>query len=188
MLEVASRRFMSDGYDATSINAIVEEAGGSLTTAYRLFGNKEGLLRAVIDETSERLHADTFSADMLSRAPDQALPELSMRIMATAVSPPLVALRRLIIAEVGKMPGMSEVIMGLLRRRLFEPVERYLAEWDRRGVLRVPDVESAARQFVSLAKGRFEEECLIGAGCVTDARRAQATRENVALFLAFYRR
>lgn len=188
LLAVATRRFMTDGYDATSINAVVEEAGGSLATAYRLFGNKEGLLRAVLDATSERLHAGTFEPGLMSLPPDRALPALSMRIMATVVSPELAALRRLVIAEVGKMPGMPEVIVAMMRERLFRPIEHYLDEWHRRGVLDVPDVALAARQFVSLAKSHFDEECLLGTCEVHDVQRTEATRGNMALFMARYRR
>jgi AcrR family transcriptional regulator len=49
ILEVARRRFLDEGYAATTIGAIAEEAGVSVETVYKGFGNKPGVLKAVFD-------------------------------------------------------------------------------------------------------------------------------------------
>jgi AcrR family transcriptional regulator len=49
ILEAAERLFMRDGYPATTMEAIANEAGVSLKTVYLPFSTKSGLLRAVWD-------------------------------------------------------------------------------------------------------------------------------------------
>ena len=49
VLEVARRMFLDVGYPATSVAAVAAEAGVSVETVYKGFGNKPGLLKAVFD-------------------------------------------------------------------------------------------------------------------------------------------
>jgi AcrR family transcriptional regulator len=49
VLEAAHRRFLDLGYAATTIPAIAHDAGVSVETIYKAFGNKAGLLKAVFD-------------------------------------------------------------------------------------------------------------------------------------------
>lgn len=49
ILEAAERLFLRDGYQATTMEAIANEAGVSLKTVYLPFSTKSGLLRAVWD-------------------------------------------------------------------------------------------------------------------------------------------
>src|SRR5262252_10720019 len=65
LLQAASDVFLERGYANASIDAIVERAGGSKATVYALFGNKEGLLTALIAQSAESLAAsvDAIPAD-----------------------------------------------------------------------------------------------------------------------------
>jgi AcrR family transcriptional regulator len=49
VLEAARRMFLDVGYPATTVAAIAAEAGVSVETVYKAFGNKPGLLKAVFD-------------------------------------------------------------------------------------------------------------------------------------------
>ena len=46
ILASARALFVEQGYEKTTLGEIVERAGGSLATVYKLFGNKDGLLEA----------------------------------------------------------------------------------------------------------------------------------------------
>ena len=48
ILQVAERRFLDEGYAATTIGVIAEDAGVSADTIYKAFGGKPGLIRALI--------------------------------------------------------------------------------------------------------------------------------------------
>ena len=49
IVEAALRKFMADGYAATTLPALASEIGVSVETIYKQFGSKAGLLRAVHD-------------------------------------------------------------------------------------------------------------------------------------------
>jgi len=49
VLESARARFLEHGYTATTIPAIAKDAGVSVETVYKAFGNKAGLLKTVFD-------------------------------------------------------------------------------------------------------------------------------------------
>jgi AcrR family transcriptional regulator len=49
VLEAARRLFLEQGYAATTVSAIAAEAGVSVETVYKAFGNKPGLVKSVFD-------------------------------------------------------------------------------------------------------------------------------------------
>lgn len=49
VLDAARRLFLEHGYAATTVSAIAGEAGVSVETVYKAFGNKPGLVKAVFD-------------------------------------------------------------------------------------------------------------------------------------------
>jgi AcrR family transcriptional regulator len=49
VLDAARARFLADGYTATTIPGVARDAGVSVPTVYKAFGNKAGLLKAVFD-------------------------------------------------------------------------------------------------------------------------------------------
>ncbi|GAC1574678.1 MAG: TetR/AcrR family transcriptional regulator [Candidatus Dormibacteria bacterium] len=69
IVEAAERRFLRDGYRATTIAAIADDAGVSVDTIYKGFGGKPGLIRGIqaralrgggavpAKQRSEELHA-----------------------------------------------------------------------------------------------------------------------------------
>lgn len=48
ILKVGFNVFLKRGYEKASLTEIVKKSGGSLSTIYKHFGNKEGLFKAII--------------------------------------------------------------------------------------------------------------------------------------------
>jgi len=57
LLDTAERLMSAKGYAATPVSAICAEAGVAVTSLYWHFGNKDGLLAAVMDRGAERWFA-----------------------------------------------------------------------------------------------------------------------------------
>src|SRR3546814_13764796 len=53
ILDAAESLLLDQGFDRVSLAAVVGQSGGSLATLYELFGNKQGLLRAVIERVEK---------------------------------------------------------------------------------------------------------------------------------------
>ncbi|MFQ5857347.1 MAG: TetR/AcrR family transcriptional regulator [Anaerolineae bacterium] len=68
ILHVASRLFVRQGYTATSIRQIAEEAGIGKATVYHHFANKEAIVLALVERDAERTRA-ALKAVMAERDP-----------------------------------------------------------------------------------------------------------------------
>jgi AcrR family transcriptional regulator len=84
ILDAATRLFIEDGYVATTMEAIADEAEVSLKTVYLAFSAKGGLLRAVWDLA---LKGDTDDAPVADRpwyqeVLDEPDPERTLRLLA----------------------------------------------------------------------------------------------------------
>src|SRR6266576_2701306 len=53
IVEVAERRFLHDGYAATTVASVAADAGVSADTVYKAFGGKPGLVRAIREHALE---------------------------------------------------------------------------------------------------------------------------------------
>lgn len=54
----ANELFLEHGYDAVSLDDIVNHAGGSKASIYKYFGNKEGLFTAICDYRTDKFFKD----------------------------------------------------------------------------------------------------------------------------------
>src|SRR5689334_8737188 len=141
ILDAAQRLFQRDGYVATSMAAIAEQAGVSLKTVYVVFETKSGLFRALWHRSLRRGDEDTPVADQpwfreVLEAPDpkEALrlnarnsrqvkeriaPLGSVLLSAAAADPEIAALSKRIWAEFYE--NQLEVVKELSRRKALKP-------------------------------------------------------------------
>src|SRR5258708_27891248 len=116
-LRVAAHQlFLQQGYLATSIDAILAEAGiSSKETLYRHYANKEALFVDVLAHLtlsqpgfSEKLAALPTPHDLLSLR--QALTHLSREILSIISQPEYLALVPIIIAEAPRFPQLGPLL------------------------------------------------------------------------------
>jgi len=62
ILKSALTLFSAKGYDATSVREICEASGITKPTLYHFYGSKEGVYRALVDGTLERVREDMAGA------------------------------------------------------------------------------------------------------------------------------
>jgi TetR/AcrR family transcriptional regulator, regulator of autoinduction and epiphytic fitness len=121
ILEAAQRLFVANGYGATSIRAIAEEAGVAVQTVYAVFGNKRQLVIELVENAvtgdddpatvTERPEAQAIRAEPSARRRAQLDAALSRKITerllpvfkitsdAAAVDPDFAELNRAMIAR-----------------------------------------------------------------------------------------
>src|SRR5437016_12433063 len=112
----ALRLFLQQGYLATSIDAILAEAGiSSKETLYRHYSSKEALFVDVLSHLtmeqpgfSEKLAALPAPDDLASL--HQALLQLSREILSMMYQPGYLPLVRMIIAESSRFPQLGTLI------------------------------------------------------------------------------
>lgn len=153
LLEAATQSLLEHGYAQTSIQHVVRQAGGSAATAYQLFGNKEGLLVAVLEHELNGMRAAVFAQDMLDQPVGPALHELARRLLSYALQPKSVALYRLIVAESHRLPQLAESLRLAVEMQVHAPLEQCLKGACERGELRIDDPRLAARTLGNLING-----------------------------------
>ena len=99
LIEAARQLFAEQGYEKTTLSEIVDRAGGSLATVYKLFGNKEGILEAVVFEKVSSGSAMVHASAVEGGTPAEILWRLSERFRSHFLDPETVALVRIVIAR-----------------------------------------------------------------------------------------
>ncbi|HUK60834.1 MAG TPA: TetR/AcrR family transcriptional regulator [Stellaceae bacterium] len=148
ILEVATRLFLSDGFGATSIEAVAQACRISKRTFYHRFRDKPDLFRAVV----RRLIADwarPFEARVeAGGALEDVLGGAARQILKAALSPEALQLYRLLIAEAPRFPELARIIAESSAAANGRLADLFVAEHER-GTLAL-DPRHAAEQFTNL--------------------------------------
>lgn len=150
MVAAAKSLFLEKGFDGVSMTDVVRRSGGSLSTLYQLFGNKQGLLRAVVStEQFEGLgrlrtlfHSDAPPHEILHRA--------ACDLVAAMLDPEVIGLMRLVTAEGLRNPEFAANIQGAAQQPLFEELKAVFGRWDAAGEGPFPQPELSAHVFINL--------------------------------------
>ena len=147
ILEVASERFLEEGYAGVSVDQIVAQVGGSKTNVYKQFGGKQGLFLAVVQSLSDAFIHDLENIDLRDQAPEQGLRTLANALLNILLQDRHLAFQRLIIAESNRFPEMGRVWIESGPQRSRKVVARYLEQQQEQGRLQVTNPLRAALFF-----------------------------------------
>ncbi|MEN4922010.1 TetR/AcrR family transcriptional regulator [Achromobacter spanius] len=162
LLEAATQSLLAHGYAQTSIQRIVQQAGGSAATAYQLFGNKEGLLAAVLQHELDKMQATVFPDALPEQPVGPALHDLALRLLNYAIQPKSVALHRLLVAECHRLPQLAASLQQAVDKQIHAPLEQCLRQACDRGELKIDDLRQAALTLGHLINGTAFEARLYG--------------------------
>jgi AcrR family transcriptional regulator len=177
ILDAATTLFLRDGYGVTSLESVAAAAGVSKRTLYARFSGKAALLQVVVERLVARW-LPSFDAGLEQASGLEATLLAAARVMlATALVPEALALRRLMIAEIDRFPELAQVMhdagTGVGVQRLATVLER----------AGIADAVWAAQQFMVLVLA-VPQQRAGGAGPALDAAALQDWAERaVALFL-----
>ena len=183
ILSAARELFLTGGFDRSSVDAVAARAEVSKRTVYDYFGDKQTLLRAVVDSigqsliTTIRRTLDDTLAEVTEAADlEDALVAFAMRIATGMLdSGEYATLQRLVRTESRHLPDGGEQFMA----------ER-LAAFADAGLLSVPDARLAADQFTALTFSVALNR-LGSANAAEDPRVRPLVVEGVRTFLCAYR-
>ncbi|WBX84499.1 TetR/AcrR family transcriptional regulator [Sphingosinicella microcystinivorans] len=150
ILDAAEVLFLEHGYPCVSLSAIVQRSGGSLATIYQMFGNKQGLLRAVVDRnTDESLKdLDTLLANGLP--PRRILEEFAISYLAFATTPRKIAFMRLVITESLTDPDFGEAFDRDMQMKYVARIASLFEHWNANGLARIDRPRQAAELYLAI--------------------------------------
>ncbi|MBP2230977.1 AcrR family transcriptional regulator [Azospirillum agricola] len=188
LLDAAAALFVEKGFAATSLTDILERAGGSRTTLYRHFGDKEGLFRRMMEEHCARvlngMAAPAAATGTPRDDPEERLNEFGLHIARTLAAPETMAILRTLVSEGGRIPDLSQSFL----RAGPEETNRRLADCLRGlaalGRIRIQDADVAARAFTGMITGNLLlKRLILPAEPVAPAELEREVRAAVRMFL-----
>lgn len=185
LLDAAARLFVAKGYDRTTVADLVQAAGGSRASIYALFGDKEGLFRAMMEETNRRVFEHVAAGrDAGAASPDEALVRFGMQLLTGILDDDARAVVRVLVTESGRFPEIAEAFWRGGPEATVRQVADYLRMLSDGGRLRVDDPDAAAQIFIAMMVGEFFIQGLILPGRpIPAAELERRVRHAVKMFL-----
>ena len=184
ILDAATELFLTQGFGATSIEAVAQRVRISKRTFYHRFPDKHALFAAVIHRIIDRLRPAAGIPLIAGSDLRDVLEHLATLILHAALSPPAIALHRLMVAESARFPELAEM---LAREGATEEAVALIAGTLKRnakaGRISIDDTDFAARQFLQMVIAVPQRRAM-GLGKPLGKRElAQWPRKVVDLFL-----
>jgi AcrR family transcriptional regulator len=161
ILQAAAALFQDCGFERTTMSDIRERAGCSKPTLYSYFESKEELFLEVVLAATESEFQSTHAAlDPALGNITQALQRFGERLLALLYSPPVRAVRRLLMSQAGRAQlGHRSYQLGALRSE--SAVAAFLQQAMDSGQLRQTDARLAARQLKALLEAEWQTRFLL---------------------------
>ncbi|GLX79186.1 TetR family transcriptional regulator [Thalassotalea insulae] len=160
ILAVAQNLFLEHGFDHTSLEMIISESGGSRRSIYDEFGNKQGLLMAVM-KLKINSQLDVLASIDYQKPMDKALKDICSRFVQGFVSPTMLSLFRLVAQLVVKIPEIGELIYQEGPLRGVTPLADYLQHLSEQGQLAIDEPHFAAQMLIEMCKGRLHIQAIL---------------------------
>lgn len=107
-LEAATEVFLEKGYHNARLSDIVARAGGSLSTLYRAYGDKEGLAHAIMARSIAAFGEGLMILRDSELPPEQALTAAADRMIDEILSPGRIVSHRIVVAEGLNFPELRD--------------------------------------------------------------------------------
>ena len=188
IIDAARDAFFGEGYSASSIERIAEKAGVSKVTIYKRFGDKAGLLEALVRRQAKHMTATISEANRDADTIEAQLVNFGVTLMSFLFDDTHFHFDTMLMIERDRHPEAAHRFFdagpGTMRRELIT----ILIAADKRGDLKIDTAKAAAEDLLSLWKGFADMELRFGVAKKPTPRDIQNhVRHGVGVFLRAYR-
>lgn len=162
ILDAAEDLFLEQGYGRVSLGAIVRRSGGSLATMYELFGNKQGLLRAVVGRRREE-GTDGLLDIPQGETPAETLRRYAQECHSLFTTPRMIALFRIVIGESLSHPEFGREFHEDMNSDAARQLADCFREWTAQGKAAIDDPEAAVQLFFAMVMCDAPMKTMLGA-------------------------
>ncbi|GII04751.1 TetR/AcrR family transcriptional regulator [Planobispora takensis] len=157
-LDAALAELVEHGVEGMTMQAVAARAGSSKESLYSWFGNRQGLLAALIERQSEQVNAAVTAALERPAEPRAMLAAIAENLLGLLVGEASVALNRAAMASA----ELSELLLRHGRHATGPLVEAYLGRLAADGALRIDDPAEAFGLLYGLAVRDLQIRVLLG--------------------------
>jgi len=159
-LSVATELFLEQGYNGTGLDQVIERCGGSKLTIYSYFGDKKGLLKAVVTELTEQVHG-LFSFKVVEgETLKSQLMIFAQRYLQFVYLPNTLKLYRLVMSQIKNDPELVDYFLERGASHSKKALQAFLQEQKSLGLLDIDDVFIVCEQLLGALKGNRHIEAL----------------------------
>src|SRR5215212_6036638 len=128
ILDAAFEEFSAKGFKGATIKSIAEVAGlQSPAVIYWYFPDKEALFREVLGTKMLVVQAVTEPGRLMELPPEEVLPTIGRRYLATFDDPAAQRMVRLMVGEAMRRPEIAEIFGNAVMKRVLGFLKRYMA-------------------------------------------------------------
>lgn len=183
-LASAIELFLEQGYDNTNMGQLIDRCGGSKLTLYNYFGDKQGLLRAVVAELTEP-SGETLALPLPdARPPRQQLMSFAVNYLHFVYDPRRLKLCRLVMTRVHKDPDLIRFFLERSAYHSQSVLGTFLKALDSQGTLHFDDPDLACEQLLGALRGNRHFEALYADTIPSPAEMRRSAESAVDAFLA----
>ena len=188
IIDGARAVFLSQGFDAASMNDIARAAGVSKGTLYVYFKHKEQLFEAIIEQECEGQAEAIFDLDPNDHDVEAVLTRLGNAYARFLCRPEKASAICMVIAIADRMPDLGRKFYETGPARGMARLADYIAAQVKAGVLVVEDCEIAAAQLMEACQAMLYKSMIFNFARGPSAEQIErVVRIAVATFLAAYR-
>lgn len=161
LLDAAYEEFVSEGFERASLRRVVNKAGGSMETLYRLYGSKENLFRCV---AAAAMNSQVLELSMRESCGEDVAAELrdwGIAYLTVFLRPRNLSFYRMMINEAAAMPETGRVLWEAGPASARAQVEDYLRRAMATGCIASCDPRQAAALYVDMIKGGLHLRALL---------------------------
>jgi len=186
MVDAAYTLFIEKGYASVSVDEIIRASGGSKSSLYKFFGNKEGILKAVIESLAEEFLREIHLEFPSAKTPREALNRVGMVFADLALSDKAINQHRHAVSHSRAFPDLAKLWYESGPKKTMDGFADFLEKETAAGRLRIADPARAAWFFLGMIIFHDNMRRLV---CLPPSRKPamkETVSEAVEVFLAAY--
>lgn len=160
LLICAESLFLKHGYNGTSLQMLIEKAGGSRRNIYAEFGNKQGLFIAVLQQKTSEINL-ILSATGDINEPRASLIKVCFTFLNKLLEPDMVTLFKLILNTIQDIPDIGDMMFQHVLVEGPKGLANYLQQLNDIGTINIDDPQHACHLLLGMVKGHIHTLALL---------------------------
>jgi AcrR family transcriptional regulator len=187
VINAATRLFLKNGYENTSVDEIIQKAGGSKSHVYQEFGGKEGLFLAVVSHLCDKVQLSIGHVSVDRLSVEEGLHKLASAFLTELLAPQHIAFQRLIFSEAARFPKAATIWFERGPQTTRKTFSNFIRQKMEDGELKAGDADTAATLFHDMLGGTLMHRTWMRIDKVPNENKiAELVRSSVQAFLYGY--
>src|SRR5690349_785307 len=162
VVDAAAKLFVDQGFGATGMDAIAEEAGVSKATLYSYYADKSSLFADVMLRMCEEAGGHLETEALIGGSPEDTLRAIALHGLRRVLASIRRHILQRVVAESREFPELGKKFWETGPGRIQGVLTRYLEDAKRRGILDIDDPARVAGRLVGQITGLYLLPSLAG--------------------------